>query len=319
MDAIQYTRRRKLSAKTMEVADLLVRVRGQSGAIAVTRNNMGKNKTAAAVFIKFDSLREVDSAGNIVGKKGKDKHSINSFARQDFEFGVDQIDVPIVIEDLSRSTNSTNITTTTNSTNSTNTTATDVASGAKITFDTSLDTGSKLAVELVLFSGAGEVGTATEKWSVQPGDMKFNFNMSEWVWCDPCNDGTGAFIDLDIEIKGSDDSPKENGSNKTYTLGGGVTLDLSDQILLDSAWTSMPEGYPKIESKGAKILYTFRIPKFDVDAMYDPIVSFETNSDADSAPTDTNDPNTSTVASVGRKMMVTGSILLSVILSCMFV
>ncbi len=234
----------------------------------------------------------MDSAGDVVGQKGSTKHSINTFARQDFVFGADQIDIPIVIENTS------------NFTNSTNTTSTDVATGAKITFDTSLDTGSKLAVELILFSGAGEVGTATEKWSVQPGDMKFNFNMTEWAWCDPCNDGTGAYVDFDIEIKGSDDSPEEKeGRNNTFALGSGATLDLSNQILMDGNWTAMPAGYPKVETKGGKIIYTFRIPKFDVDAMYDPIVSFDADFDS----------------SAGRTIVVTISILFSALLSFLFI
>ena len=66
-------------------------------------------------------------------------------------------------------------------------------------------------------------------------------------------------------------------TNKIKDLGDGAILELSDQILVDGNWTTMPDGYPSYEQKGGKQIYTFRFPKFTDTAFYDPIVGFDSS------------------------------------------
>ncbi len=42
---------------------------------------------------------------------------------------------------------------------------------------------------------------------------------------------------------------------------------------VDDVWQNMPSGYPKFELVGNKKSFTFRFPKFDTKAFYDPTVS----------------------------------------------
>ena len=265
--------------KKFTVGDLQIDIKGQSGKVGVKRMGMGKKKnTASNVIIEMDSLTEVSESGQEVGKTGKVKHSFKSFATQEFSYTVEDLTEKKIDE------------------NST-------ATAAKIKFESTIQTGSKLAVETYLVKKAGEVGTPTEKWSVQPGDMKFNILMTDWVWCEAstCKEGAGKFIDLDIEIKGKKDKPekKDEASGATsknatkkkkakkYSLGDGASLDLSSLVKLDGNWTTMPDGYPKLVTKGGKQIYTFRFPRFKSAAFYDPVIGFdssvEASADEDSA------------------------------------
>lgn len=286
--------------KAVTQGDLTVDVKGQSGKFSVTRNNLGKAKKKSSVTVNIDSITEVDSKGNTVGQKGKVKHSVNSLARQDFTFTVAK-------ENVLAGANAT-------------------AKATRVTFNTSLDTGSNLVVETLLVSSKGTVGTDTEAWTVLPGDMKFNLALSKWVFATD-----GAFVDIELEIKGSKKEPKqrEKGKkihadknkkgkklrfleshtkkekkNKGFDLGDGAVLELSDKILIDGVWASMPEGYPKFELKGSKQSYTFRFPKFTDTAFYDPIVGFS-STDADAEEAENNE------SSDGASLSLSGMLLFS--------
>mmetsp|Transcript_42436 Transcript_42436/g.51715 ORF Transcript_42436/g.51715 Transcript_42436/m.51715 type:complete len:366 (+) Transcript_42436:100-1197(+) len=298
----KHVRGLKLDSKAITVADLSVKISGKSGSVSISRDKMGKKKDKKSnVKITIDSLREIALNGDIVGEKGNEKHSVQSFTNKDFTFLVEDTD--ITLTEPRDDNNSDNSTTTNVFSNTKNDTASGItkdalvttAQGVNISFSTSLDTGSEMDVYTYFFSKAGEVGTVTEKWAVQPGDMKFNIGLKNWVWCDPCPDGTGAFVELDIEIKGEKNKPqpkpkknettkpdpkepkKGKGLEKTWDLGSGATLDLSDLVMVDGNWTNMPEGYPKLVMKGDKQMYTFRFPRFNDHAFYDPIVKFDPN------------------------------------------
>jgi hypothetical protein len=299
----RHVRGLKLDSKAITVADLSVKISGKSGSVSISRDKMGKKKDKKSnVKITIDSLREIDLNGDIVGEKGNEKHSVQSFTNKDFTFLVEDTDIPLTAEP-SDDNNSANSTTTNVFSNTKNDTASimtkdtlvTTAQGVNISFSTNLDTGSEIDVYTYFVSKEGEVGTVTEKWAVRPGDMKFNIGLKNWVWCDPCPDGTGQFVELDIEIKGEKSKPqpkakktdktkpdakepkKDKGLEKTWDLGSGATLDLSDLVMVDGNWTNMPEGYPKLVTKGDKQMYTFRFPKFNDYAFYDPIVSFDPN------------------------------------------
>lgn len=277
------TNTRKLSSKGVAVADLSVTISEKSGAIEVGRAKMGKKKDKETkVKISIEALREVDIDGVIVGEKESEKHSIESFTEKDFTFGIEDTIIALTpsADDATNGTSSDFIAT---------------ADGKKISFSTTLDTGSALDIHTYFFSGEGEVGTMTEKWAVQPGDMKFNIGLKDWVWCDPCEEGTGAFVEVDVEIKGSappvgkgkkgmgPKGEKGKGVEKEWDLGQGATLDLSELVMVDGNLTSMPVGYPKLEVKGSKQLYTFRFPRFKESVLYDPVVSFNPDAFDDSS------------------------------------
>ena len=65
---------------------------------------------------------------------------------------------------------------------------------------------------------------------------------------------------------------KGNSNNITYDLGGDVPLVLSNRVLKDGAWVSMPDGFPKMETQGGSAIFIFRFPKFNDNAVYDPII-----------------------------------------------
>lgn len=48
------------------------------------RQSNGEESKFAQVCLK--GIKELDAEGNVVGKQGSDRHSVNTFASQDFEF-----------------------------------------------------------------------------------------------------------------------------------------------------------------------------------------------------------------------------------------
>lgn len=256
--------------KTFTTSGLSVQILGQSGKFIASNEN-------SRVQVTMDGLYERDENGNLVGNTGSTKHSINTFATTDFTFDAEETVQLLEVTDLDG-----NITEVS-------------AQGLRVDFYTTLDTGSKLMVQANLVSKEGLAGDDGGNWTVAPGDFKFNIELSDWNWCDPCSkDQYGAFVDLDIEVKmlSSDSSTstqpvlKKDG-NQTFDLGDGdATLELSNTFMVrgkstDSAntVTFMPEGYPKITTSGEKTLFTFRFSKFDQDstATYDPIIKFSSS------------------------------------------
>lgn len=261
--------------KTFTTSGLSVKILGQSGKFIASNEN-------SQVQVTMDGLYERDENGNLVGNTGSTKHSINTFATTDFTFDAEETVQLLEVTDDDLDGNITEVS----------------AQGLRVDFYTTLDTGSKLLVQAHLVSKAGLAGDDGGNWTVSPGDFKFNIELSDWNWCDPCStDQYGAFVDLDIEVKtlSSDSTPvlkKEHGSNQTtFDLGdGGATLELSNTFMVrnkstgngTNAVTFMPEGYPKITTSGEKTLFTFRFNKFDKDstAKYDPIIKFSSSSDS---------------------------------------
>lgn len=208
-----------------------INVLGQSGKLTLSRGD-------ATITITMDAIREVDTAGNIVGKTATPKHSLNSFASQTFAFS-DIVDA--TYQNMTCSA---------------------------FSFTSQLDVGS-IRVDTYLFSSSGDARTVNETWSIGEGDLKFNIQLDEWNFCAPCADGTAAYVELDIELKGQ--TLKQ--TNKTLDLGGAL-VQLSEEVVIDDLPTRMPQGYPKRTTVGQKNIYTFRFPVFDTQAVYDPVVQF---------------------------------------------
>lgn len=218
-------------------------IQGQSGAFTVYDKSKGKG---SGVMIKMDALREVDASGNSVGASGNTKHSINSFATQDFTIGSPE---NVTLGDTSAN---------------------------KIAFSSPVKDVGQISVDTYVMSTSGTIGTPTENWTVAPGDLKWNINLSSWTWCG-CKKGksdeVGAFIDLEVTVKGKQDAKTSGAANKTLDLGDGLSLQLSDQVQVDGKWVGMPAGYPHVSIQGSSTTLTFRFPKFNESALYDPVIS----------------------------------------------
>lgn len=320
------------SSASIDVEGLEVDILGRSGKMRIERGNSN-------VQITFDALRELDSEGNIVGKQGKDKHSINNFAQVDFSFeattdGYSLYDIPLqAFLDLdSRGMTPSMMSNLTDfilgnwtddmyyiDGNSTvlpmiadymvdfsaplNETIEELegeimeamdqvsAKGSLIDFSTSLSTGSKLRIQGIAVSQPGLAGDLGKSWFVNPGDFKFNFKFEDWQWCVSCKDGVGAFVELDIEIKGNKENIDEAAdSTYSYELGESTYLELENKFTAsDGTLHEMPSGYPRVTRSGSKTLFTFRFPKIDdgsIDISYDPLIRYtESKEDVTSSPT----------------------------------
>lgn len=208
-----------------------IEVLGQSGKARIVRGE-------ATVTMQVDYLTEMDEFDNEVGNIGQNKHSVNSFATQSFTFS-DLVD---------KEYQNTSV--------------------QEFTFETPIYSIGKMKLVTMLVGESSEVGTETETWSVSAGDLKWNIELSDWTFCDPCADGTAKYIDVALEIKGS---KSESKGNQTTDLGD-ATLQLSNRVMIDSEEVYMPNGYPKITTKGSKQLFVFRFPKFTNKAVYDPLL-----------------------------------------------
>lgn len=223
-------------------ADTEVDILGQSGKIAIFNGDLGKSDPDR-VTMTMDYLHELDENDNIVGNSGSQdvKHSVNSFANQNFEYSeLKEVLFSNVTADY-------------------------------FSFDTQVYSAGTLKVEAYIFKANGTITTSTnETLEVVEGDFKFAIQLVDWTWCDPCQDGTATHIDVGIELKGKDDEPTEE------DLGGGISVVLSNLIDIDGAVVEMPDGYPKvITDDSGKTLFVFRFPKEGGADLYDydPIIT----------------------------------------------
>lgn len=225
-----------------------ISILGLGGKLSIHDEGLGADGDPNTVSVEFVYLREVTADGlTEVGMSGNvNTHAIESFAGQDFDV---------------QSMGDVNVGT---------------ASAKKITLNTTLEYGpGRIKVDTLLFSSAGVVTAGTdESWRVDIKDVKFNIELSNWEFCDPCAGGTGAYIDIGVLIKGRSGVPVKT-DDLTYDLGGDVPLYLSGQVLVQDdivpAWEPMEDGYPKMEQNGVFVL---RFPKFKGRAMFDPIIAY---------------------------------------------
>jgi hypothetical protein len=238
------------------VGGLVVDILGQSGKMNLDNNNR-------TVQITMDALREVNANGDVVGNTSSVKHIVQTFASQEFIFGIRDYYTTLF---------------TFNST--TNDTVAEAANGLRVDFSSTLATGSQLKVQALLVSDGGIAGDAQGNWTVSPGDFKWNIWFENWVWHEDA-----AYVELDIEVKGANGAPSQSNGNMTYDLGDDATLDLrSDYELSDGTPATMPDGYPSIVTSGSKTVFTFKFGRHDsLDIKYDPLISFAAISDPPSA------------------------------------
>jgi len=217
-----------------------VQVQGQSGKFTVYDEAQGPS---GGIQITMDALREVDAGGVAVGTAGAVKHSINTFAAQSFT-----IEAP---EDVMMGS----------------------VPATKVSFASPISSIGAIKVDTYVLTGNGEVGPPGERWSASVGDLKWNIEVSNWTWCG-CAKGqqkqTGAYIDLDVSVKGRSNVAQ---TGNLVDLGAGMGCELSDQVLVDGVWQQMPKGFPRVQLQGSQVVFTFRFPFFTDRAMYDPLIT----------------------------------------------
>lgn len=235
-----------------ETDEVVVDVQGHSGKFTVYKKSEGK---ANGIQINMDALRELDSEGNAVGTSGNTKHSINTFAAQDFTIA--RMETVTLAAGQLGDANAQGV------------------SASKISFSSPVSSIGTVRIDTYIMKGAGSVGPPGETWTVQAGDMKWNIELSNWTWCG-CSQGqkqqVGDMIDVDVTVKGLVDAARGR-SNKSVNLGGGVAMELSNKVYVDGAWAAMPAGFPRVSFQGSSTTLTFRFPKFNTNATYDPAIT----------------------------------------------
>jgi len=148
-----------------------------------------------------------------------------------------------------------------------------------VVFSSVVPTG-KFSMTTMIIDADGSVtnsaaGGTSETLTLKKGDVKFNIEIENWVWCTTltgCN-GVGAFIDVVVQVKGTGTTADWSTDGTVGDLGGS-TLTLSSTVTVDGATVAMPAGYPLIGGNGNnKNTLTIRFPKFTTSAVYDPVLS----------------------------------------------
>ena len=105
-------------------------------------------------------------------------------------------------------------------------------------FSASLPDGiGKMAIDMALPEEDGEVDVGGEKHRLRKGDMKFNIEMSEWMWCD-----NAAFVDVYIKVSGRHAAEQKHARDSSvpaaYDLGDNVTMSFSGKVGTTKLWPS---------------------------------------------------------------------------------
>lgn len=109
-----------------------------------------------------------------------------------------------------------------------------------------------------------------------------NIVLSDWMFCDPCRNGRKnqkqpaqnlLIMAVAVKIKGRAGGAPEQADGLFYNLDRKIPFVLSNRVNVDGKLMRMPNGYPRMESKGNKNLFVFCFPKKFADkATYDPII-----------------------------------------------
>lgn len=126
-------------------------VLGHSGKITLAYDDPSYNNSQV---IDFSSIYELNAQEEVIGNTGSIKHSVNSFASQDFDFS-DMVST--TFQGLACS---------------------------NLNFTTAMVDGqATLQVLLYIFSEAGNIITYNETLPVEEGSMKFSVVVKDWPFC----------------------------------------------------------------------------------------------------------------------------------------
>ena len=233
-----------------------VQILGQSGKMRLS------NSAGTEVKVEMNSIFEVSEAGTNVGLAGPNagKHGRNTFANVAFTYDTEATRTSV-----------------------------DGVAADRINFQTTLLQTATLQISTWVFLGAGSINpTDSERWNVTSGSIKFSISIDDWPYCtgtsgNPCGGESGEYIDVSVAIIGPAGADEQaSGSqdtgqvgNTSMSLGGDVSIELSNRVRVDSNWTSMPDGYPisyteTVEGQVRQV-FIFRFPK-GISLFYDPII-----------------------------------------------
>ena len=92
--------------------------------------------------------------------------------------------------------------------------------------------------QVYVFTDSGPITIGGERQDVEPGTVKWNIDLKDWEWCDPCSHGntdvTGKYVDFTIAINGRSGSSNHvaNEAEDTinYDLADSSELKLSKKV-----------------------------------------------------------------------------------------
>jgi len=148
----------------------------------------------------------------------------------------------------------------------------------------------ELGVHLVLAEGLLRAAPG-EFWPVAPGAAKLAVTVTGWPFC-PEADGCegvpdGQWLELALAVRGMDGASPEGRDVEFDVPAGGriARLRLSRQVRVDGAWQALPEGFPAVRRLADGLMsFVVRLPRFDSDALYDPLISGLTGPEAPTPP-----------------------------------
>ncbi len=194
-----------IQGQTASVGQIKVEQEGQSGKIKFFLDG---EIDKPPVFMIFDSLKELDDQGNVIGDAGREKHSYNSLPKNVFTFYEEQIGV-IPYSNISSSF---------------------------FTFEIQLrGLTSLISVGIYIAMEGGEIRLDNDIQELHRGQIKVFIDLSNWTWCG-CKHGqqnqVGSFVDLEISIQSRENSVSKQDSSSgldRYSFGN-VSVDLSNKV-----------------------------------------------------------------------------------------
>lgn len=262
----------------------------QSGRVTIFNTRIGPEKLQTKVRIAIVAVAEVRADGVTHGTGGSPqlRHSLDTLDYQNFTL------------------------------TATSSTVVGGVKAEKVSLVTQTGTGGTVTLETYVFleNGTFSIGNG-DTYTVKENDVKFNVKLSSWTFCVAgalCGDknatGNTTYIDVAVAARvlqgrrGDGDSDDKNKllqvkssiranianavQNKTgkglniIDLGGNIPMYVSNQVQVDGVWQLMPGDFPKVDAQNAYVLYVLRFPKFNNEAVYDPVVAY---SGADQATT----------------------------------
>jgi len=241
--------------ETATAGSVSVEILGQSGKMRLFSTAAGQE--ANRVTVEMDALRELNAAGETIGNTGTlaERHSLNGFANQDFTFDPLESDFRPAGASYNASIH---------------------AKANRLTFRSPIGNVGMISVDTLIISHEGLVGPTGGEWFSGVGDMKFNINFPNWKWCGDADSScarndVGAFLELDISVKGAADTVTHMG-NGVYNLGGDANMTLTDLVTIDGVEGQQMAETPSMRQQGSKTIFTFRFPRFENSAQYDPLI-----------------------------------------------
>jgi len=225
-----------------------------------------QNKTVANFSMNLYRIEEIDATGQRVGNSTKGHFDSNL---REYQYNISSVETKYPGSDL-------------------NVTVIQMASLNNI------GSSAKLLSKIYIFGQDGEITLENTKYKVKDGDLKFEFQISNWTFCTVnttnnvttgnCQGNNNTFekadyLQMQINIKELTNNAVKSGNNFKF---GENTLILPTTYLLDGKPATMVTDYPKYtvgayfdNSKNSTMdSIAFRFVPFSNSVSYGPIVNF---------------------------------------------